>query len=61
MDSSKEIMSSLDALFSSARVMERRDFLAAGAALVTAAVAGTGGVSAQTPPRNLLRTRIAST
>src|SRR5215211_3138612 len=48
MDSSKEVVSSLDALFSSARVMERRDFLAASAALVTAAVAGTGAASAQT-------------
>ena len=49
MDPSKEVVSSLDALFSSAHVMERRDFLAAGAALVTAAVAGTGAASAQTP------------
>jgi tRNA(Arg) A34 adenosine deaminase TadA len=38
----------LDTLFSSARVMERRDFLAAGAALVTATVAGTGPSIAQT-------------
>ena len=49
MNSSKKVVSSLDALFSSARVMERRDFLAASAALVTAAVAGTGAASAQTP------------
>ena len=49
MESPKDVVSSLDALFSSARVMERRDFLAAGAALVTAAVAGTDAASAQTP------------
>ena len=49
MGSSKEVAASLDALFSSARVMERRDFLAAGAALMTAAVAGTGTAVAQTP------------
>jgi tRNA(Arg) A34 adenosine deaminase TadA len=49
MKSSQDVVSSLDALFSSARVMKRRHFLAAGAALVTAAGAGTGAASAQTP------------
>lgn len=49
MDSPKDVASSLDALFSSARVMERRDFLTAGAALMTAAVAGTGTAAAQAP------------
>ena len=49
MKSSQDVVSSLYALFSSARVMERRDFLASGAALVTAALAGTGAASAQTP------------
>ncbi len=49
MGSSKEVAASLDALFSSARVMERRDFLTAGAALMTAAVAGTGTAAAQAP------------
>ena len=49
MGSSKEVAASLDALFSSARVMERRDFLTAGAALMTAAVAGTGPAAAQAP------------
>ncbi len=47
MGSSKEVAASLDALFSSARVMERRDFLTAGAALMTAAVTGTGTAAAQ--------------
>ena len=49
MGSSKEVVASLDALFSSARVMERRDFLTAGAALMTAAVTGTGTAAAQAP------------
>ena len=49
MGSSKEVAASLDALFSSARVMERRDFLTAGAALMTAAVTGTGTAAAQAP------------
>lgn len=49
MTSPKDVVASLDALFSSARVMERRDFLTAGAALITAAVAGTGTAAAQAP------------
>lgn len=39
----------LDALFSSAQVVERRSFLTAGAGLFTAAVAGTGSALAKTP------------
>jgi guanine deaminase len=47
MDSSKMIESSLDALFSSARMLQRRDFLTAGAAMFTAAIAGAGEASAR--------------
>jgi tRNA(Arg) A34 adenosine deaminase TadA len=49
MTSPKDVVASLDGLFSSAHVMERRDFLSAGAALMTAAVAGTGTAAAQAP------------
>lgn len=49
---SDKIESSLDALFSSARVLQRRHFLTAGAAIFTAAVAGTGPASAQAQKAN---------
>lgn len=47
MSSSKTNETALDALFSSASVLPRRDFLAAGAAIFTAAVAGTDAASAK--------------
>lgn len=47
MSYSKDAESSLDSLFLSASVLQRRHFLTAGAAIFTAAVAGAGAASAK--------------